>query len=162
MSHILAAATAIKFPVKDAAGQKSAALLNQAYAAIEETLQLMAATSEPQTQSYRGHAAVTGVQNFILDYYGKETRKQGSREIRLGLFAKDVFRGIGVYVDPETGALSFLGDKWGYERQYEELGQAIVRNYTALQMRNVLVELGYEVEAAEAQGTLTLTGTAYA
>jgi hypothetical protein len=87
MSHILAAATAIKFPVKDAAGQKSAALLNQAYAAIEETLQLMAATSEPQTQSYRGHAAVTGVQNFILDYYGKETRKQGSREIRLGLFA---------------------------------------------------------------------------
>jgi hypothetical protein len=162
MSHILAAATAIKFPVKDAAGNKSAALLNQAYAALEETLQLMAANSEPQTESYRGHKAVTGVQDFILDYYGKETRKQGNQEIRLGLFAKGVYRGVGVYIDPETGALSFLGDKWGYDRQYEELCQAIVRNYTAMQMRNVLLELGYEVEAEESRGTLTLTGTAYA
>jgi hypothetical protein len=41
-------------------------------------------------------------------------------------------RGIGLQVDLETGALTFMGDAWGHEEFFTSVQQKIVQNYVVL------------------------------
>ena len=71
-------------------------------------------------------------------------------------------RGIGLVVDAETGALTFLGDSWGVNKNfYEQIQRVIVQTYTALAHMAVLRQMNYQVRTEQVEGQITITGGSY-
>ncbi|HZT34656.1 MAG TPA: hypothetical protein VFA15_01960, partial [Nitrososphaera sp.] len=78
-------------------------------------------------------------------------------------------RGIGMNIDPMTGALSFIGDSFSFDKSveplYEQVKGEIKQTYIALATMQALAEMGYNVQATQdetQQGLLVLQGVAYA
>lgn len=72
-------------------------------------------------------------------------------------------RGIGLVVNTETGALTFLGDPWDVDPSfYEQVQRTIVQTYTALAHMAVLRQMNYEVRTEQTEGQITITGGIYA
>src|SRR5258707_617259 len=67
-------------------------------------------------------------------------------------------RGIGLIIDEQTGALTFVGDRWGVRGFYEQIQKAIVQNYTVLAHMAALEQMRYQVETQQVEGTVQMTG----
>lgn len=71
-------------------------------------------------------------------------------------------RGIGLVVDAETGALTFLGDPWDVDESfYKQIQHAIVQTYTALAHMAVLRQMNYQVSTEQEEGQIAITGGSY-
>lgn len=79
----------------------------------------------------------------------------------LAVFTGRVFRGIGIEID-ETGALSFKGDPWAVQEEFDQLQQEIVQTYVSLATMQALQAMGYTADASQGDAQVVIRGVAYA
>jgi hypothetical protein len=97
------------------------------------------------------------IQEYYLTY-GRQRKRA-----RLAIHTDEIFRGIGVVVAEEGGALTFVGDPYGYEDAAEALQQQILQTYVSLATMQALAALGYQTTAEDGEsGRVILTGVSYA
>lgn len=66
-------------------------------------------------------------------------------EVTIALFTDQVFRGVGMIVNPETKVLSFQLDEWGAIRESKALRDEIVQTYVATAYERSAIKIGYHV-----------------
>jgi hypothetical protein len=98
------------------------------------------------------------VKSVYLDYYRRTHRPSTG----LALYTAQLHRGIGLTIERETGALSFIGDSWGVIQAYEQAQQEIIQTYTSLAVVQALTQMGYTPQAEEAEGQVAIRGVVYA
>lgn len=95
----------------------------------------------------------------IRDYYYTFERKQ--RRTSLALFTNLMRRGMAVEV--KKGELTFIGDSYGYEEDYQQIQQQIVQTYVSLATMQALQALGYQTTAEDGEGgQVVIAGVTYA
>src|SRR5438034_2011952 len=106
---------------------------NPDVALLRQTMEIVAGTHEG------GH-----VEDHILDF-GRRPQAVSSG---LAVFTGRVFRGIGVEIDAQ-GTLSFKGDPWAVQEEFNQLQQEIVQTYVSLATMAALQQMGYTAEASQ-------------
>jgi len=172
MSHILEAKTSICFVVKNEAGQRSEVLLDQAYAMLRQAVEIVAAEHGVCNVPYRSHNRARSVEDYFLDWGGQEQRThtpaRTGREVvkaepvKLGVFSPKLPRGIGMFINPETGELSPVGDSYDCTADYNAMIGQIAQVYAAIQFQSVLAEIGYSVNISETDRRVVLEAVSYA
>lgn len=67
-------------------------------------------------------------------------------------------RGIGLVIDPETGALTFKGDPWDHEVFFAEVQRTIVQNYVVLAHCAALRRMNAQVSTQTLDQQMVITG----
>lgn len=120
MSHIEEATTTLKFTALAALmqqGDRDAIEKHPCMALLRQAVTLVATAH---------HGTIRATYN---NYYGHAQRTNTN----LALHVPDSLpRGIGLFIDHQTGALSFKGDPWDHEAFFAEVQQQIVQNYVVL------------------------------
>jgi hypothetical protein len=70
------------------------------------------------------------------------------RKVDLALFTPAIKRGIGINFKGGKG-LTFVGDGWGYAKEYQELQDVLLQTYNVVGVRKALESLNYDVAAPE-------------
>ena len=133
MSHIVQAKTAIRNP--------NMSLLRQA--------------AELVAQQHEGGQVSATYQNF-----SRETQYPSTG---IAISTRRMWRGIGLDVSQEDGALVFTGDPWAAEAEFALLQQEIAQTYTSLAVIQALSSMGYSSDVnAEQDGRIAIRGVTYA
>ncbi len=89
------------------------------------------------------------ISDEITDFFGRKT------QVDYALITPEFPHGIGVNVNPETGEVSFLYDKYGRYRQViDALCEEVRQNYTAIAVSRALGSMNYSVELDESEETM--------
>ncbi len=92
------------------------------------------------------------LEDHYLMYGGKEIKTP------LALFTKTIHRGIGLVVN-DMGELTFIGDPWGCEEEFEAAQNQLVQTYVSVATMQALQQMGYSASAEEdEEGQIILTG----
>lgn len=121
---------------------------------VNPNRQLLAQAVNLVAQQHNG-----SVQTSYRDWYRHE------HEVSTGLVivTDHLFRGVGVEIDQETGALTFVGDPWGVNDLFEQVQQEVVQVYVALASMQALQSLGYQTQATDGQNReVMIQGVSYA
>jgi len=97
------------------------------------------------------------VEDHILDY----GRRRQVISSGLAVFTGRVFRGIGIEIDAQ-GMLSFKGDPWTVQQEFNQLQQEILQTYVSLATMAALQQMGYSAEASQEDTQVVIRGVAYA
>jgi hypothetical protein len=97
------------------------------------------------------------VKDHILDY----GRRRQAVSSGLAVFTDHVFRGIGIELTNE-GMLSFKGDPWKVQAEFNLLQREIVQTYVSLATMQALQAMGYTAEASQEEQQVVIRGVAYA
>ncbi len=97
------------------------------------------------------------VDDHILDY----GRRRQAITSGLAVFTGRVFRGIGIEIDAQ-GTLSFKGDPWTVQQEFNQLQQEIIQTYVSLATMAALQQMGYTAEASQEDAQVVIRGVAYA
>jgi len=97
------------------------------------------------------------VEDHILDY----GRRRQVISSGLAVFTGRVFRGIGIEIDAQ-GMLSFKGDPWTVQQEFNQLQQEIMQTYVSLATMAALQQMGYSAEASQEGAQVVIRGVAYA
>lgn len=125
MSHILEARTQISMNVD---GVYNPELVAQLRAVLEAV-----------AGRYEGGE----IKDYFLDYYSRQ------QPCALALYVQGLSRGLGIRIDQETGAVSFIGDSWGVRDLYAKLQLQITQTYVARAVALAMQKLGWATEAEE-------------
>jgi len=120
MSHIEEATTTLKFTSLAALmqqGDRDATQQHPCMALLHQAVTLVAT-------AHRGTVRAT-----YDNYYGDAQRTNTNLALHV---PGKLPRGIGLFIDEHTGALSFKGDPWDHEAFFAEVQQRIVQNYVIL------------------------------
>lgn len=117
-----------------------------------EDLQLLRDVAALVAEAHGGQT-----QDFYLDYYDRQ-----QTDCLIVIQFPELFRGIGIALD-NNGALTFVGDSWGYRDLYAQVQQQFIQTYVVAVQMKVMAELGYNVETVQGpqEGQLLTRGVQY-
>ena len=107
------------------------------------------------------------IRPYYSTYYGQEQPANTGLALHIPVQAdkpagEALPRGIGLVVDEQTGALTFLGDPWGVDEHfYQQVQRKIVQTYTALAHIAVLRQMNYQVSTQQIEDHILITGGTY-
>jgi hypothetical protein len=119
---------------------------NPDLALLRQTVEIVAGTNEGGR-----------VEDHILDF----GRRRQAVSSGLAVFTGRVFRGIGIEIDAQ-GTLSFKGDPWAVQEEFNQLQQEIIQTYVSLATMAALQQMGYTAEASQEDAQVVIRGVAYA
>jgi hypothetical protein len=108
------------------------------------------------------------IKPYYCNYWGQEQQANTGLALHIPprsdkTYGQALPRGIGLVVDPQTGALKFRGDPWGVDQHfYAQVQKQMIQKYTALSHAAVLRQMGYQVALQEEANQIQITGVAYA
>lgn len=104
-------------------------------------------------QQHQGHLGET-----YQNYYKQPQRPSTG----IALFTPTLHRGIGLSLDKQ-GVLSFEGDPWGVQQEFDQIQQEIIQTYVSMATMQALNQMGYNTQAEDiGQGRIAIRGSIYA
>lgn len=95
------------------------------------------------------------IQDYVTDASGRR------QECDLAVASSSFSRGLGIKVDPTTGEVSFVYDKYGgFAGIAKQISDEIVQNYTRIALIRAMKSCGYNVreESGYEAGSVVIVG----